>query len=208
MNRYAQFKLILGIVCLLVLSIGCKQSNQDVYHAATFTAQGIQATIEIPAGTNAKVEFDPSLGDFKIDQKAGKDRIIDFLPYPGNYGFIPNTMMDKERGGDGDALDVLVICPRLETGTLINVIPIACLMLQDDDEIDTKIIAIPADSTLRVIQALDYRSFAVDYHAAKDIIQTWFLNYKGIGATTLLGWRDEKYAMAEVQKWALNKVKE
>jgi inorganic pyrophosphatase len=29
--------------------------------------------------------------------------------YPGNYGVIPRTLLPGELGGDGDALDVLVL---------------------------------------------------------------------------------------------------
>ena len=196
------------IILLFILS-NCKQSGEaDLYKAATFTDTGVQAVIEIPAGTNAKLEYNTRTEAFEVDQQDGQDRIIDFLPYPGNYGFIPHTLMDTARGGDGDALDILVIAPHLETGRLLNVIPIAALLLRDAGELDTKIIAVPADSTLRVMPALDFRQFAMEYHGAKEIIQLWFLNYKGLGEMELLGWRDERYAMAEIKKWALKGLAE
>jgi len=197
----------LFFITLLFTLFTCKQPGEvDIYKAATFTDTGIQAVIEIPAGTNAKMEYNTTTEKIEIDQENGRDRIIDFLPYPGNYGFIPHTLMDTARGGDGDALDILVIAPHLETGTLLSVIPIAALLLRDGGELDTKIIAIPADSTLRVMPALDFRQFAMEYHGAKEIIQLWFLNYKGLGKMELLGWRDERYAMAEIKKWALKEV--
>ena len=39
---------------------------------------------------------------WRKDYKDGKERIIQFLPYPGNYGFIPETL-----AGDGDPIDVI-----------------------------------------------------------------------------------------------------
>ena len=33
---------------------------------------------------------------------------------PFNYGFIPQTVLPSENGGDGDALDVIVLGPRAQ----------------------------------------------------------------------------------------------
>lgn len=127
--------------------------------------------------------------------------MIDFLPYPGNYGFIPSTLMEESRGGDGDALDILVIAESLKTGDTISVIPIGTLLLNDRGEEDTKIIAVPADPQKRVLQATDYQTFTVKYNAAQKIIENWFLNYKGLGVTKFVGWKNDRYAMQEIQKW-------
>ena len=71
-----------------------------------------------------------------------KDRVVNFLPYPGNYGFIPSTMMSESAGGDGDALGYFSdFAESMTTGTVLEVIPIAALMMVDGGEIDTKIIA-------------------------------------------------------------------
>ena len=113
--------------------------------------------------------------------------------------------MDPAIGGDGDALDILVIAESVPSGSVVDVIPIATLQLMDDGEIDTKIIAVPVDTALQVIQAKDFMTFTIKYNAAQQIIQNWFLNYKGVGVTTMLGWKDERYAMAEVRKWLVNK---
>ncbi len=171
----------------------------------TITEHGVHVVIEIPAGTNKKIEVNKSSGKFEINQEKGADRIIEFLPYPGNYGYIHNTLMDKESGGDGDALDVLVIAENLETGTHIEVIPIATLLLKDNGEIDTKIIAVPSDRSLQIIDAEDFSTFFMKYNAAFQIIEKWFLNYKGLGQMELINWEDEKKAMAEIIKWQVEK---
>ena len=188
---------------VLVLLIGCRPNKQDVYKLPAKTEKGIHAVIEIPAGSNHKIEFNPSSKQFEVDQQDGADRVVDFLPYPANYGFIPSTRMDKSLGGDGDALDVLVIAERLETGTAIEVKPIATLLLEDLGKIDTKIIAVPADSSLAVIEAFDFQDFMLEYSGAKQIIQDWFLNYKGMGKVRLVAWQNERYAMNEIEKWSL-----
>jgi inorganic pyrophosphatase len=90
----------------------------DYYSMSPFENDTLRAVIEIPAGTNNKIEWNQSNRQFLVNQVDGRDRVVDFLPYPGNYGFIPGTMMEEARGGDGDPLDVLVICPSLPTASL------------------------------------------------------------------------------------------
>jgi inorganic pyrophosphatase len=68
------------------------------------------AVVELGAGTNRKFEYNKITGKFEQDFQNGKPRVISYLPYPGNYGFIPSTLSDKSMGGDGDALDVLFAC--------------------------------------------------------------------------------------------------
>ncbi|HMQ48028.1 MAG TPA: inorganic diphosphatase [Saprospiraceae bacterium] len=193
---------------ILLGLFSCKQYNtntavKDYQQLPTFTENGIQVVVEIPAGTNHKIEYDKQSHQFLNDQVDGQDRVIDFLPYPGNYGFIPSTYMDPERGGDGDALDILVIGEAQPTGSVVEAIPIAVLLLKDEGEIDSKIIAIPADSTQQVIRAKDFTTFSIEFDGAKYIVENWFLYYKGLGVMEYLGWKDEHYAWEEIRKWAV-----
>ena len=160
----------------------------------------VNMIVEIPAGTNQKIEF--QRGQYVSDTLAGgAARVINFLPYPGNYGFVPSTMMDVARGGDGDPLDVLLLSESLPTGVRIAVRPIGALLLRDRGEIDTKIIAVPADTAYQVFAVRDYLDLALNHDAARGIIEAWFLNYKGPNKTELLRWEDEAYAYREVEKW-------
>ena len=78
----------------------------------------------------------------------------------------------------------------------------------DDGEIDTKLVAVLVDTALQVIAATDFMTFTLKYNASQQIIQNWFLNYKGVGITKMLGWKDERHAMKEVRKWLVKKEKE
>ncbi len=202
-----QINLFYFVSCLF-LFYSCDSNNELSNNLPddTITENGVHVVIEIPAGTNKKIEVDKYSGKFEADQENGEDRMINFLPYPGNYGYIYNTMMDEQSGGDGDALDVLVIAENLPTGTHLEVIPIAVLFLKDDGEIDTKIIAVPSDQSLQVIDAADFSTFFMKYNAAFQIIEKWFLNYKGVGQMELINWEDEKKAMAEIIKWQVEKT--
>lgn len=190
------------LLCLFTTLTACKQkSKADPYQLLSMEGQWMQVIVEIPAGTNHKIEYDYASGEFLNDQVDGQDRVIDFLPYPGNYGFVPGTLMDKERGGDGDALDILVIGEAVPTGTSLQVKPLGALVLKDGGEIDTKLIAIPSDKSLRVLSADNFMDFALRYDAARRIIEDWFQNYKGTGRVEVVRWEDESYAWAELEKW-------
>ncbi|MCB0644116.1 MAG: inorganic diphosphatase [Phaeodactylibacter sp.] len=189
--------------CLLIVLFGlsCSPPAQDYYHYPCFSGDYVNAVIEIPAGTNLKMEYHADRQAFLPDSIDGKVRYVNFLPYPANYGFIPSTYMAQQRGGDGDPLDIVVIAEALPSQSILETIPIATLRLLDDGEIDTKIIAVPADPKLRVIQATNYQDFVIHYDAARAILENWFLSYKGIGRTELLGWNDEAFALATIKQW-------
>lgn len=194
------------ILLLPFFLISCKNIGGKIdYNSlpAITESGGVNMVVEIPAGTNHKIEYQKEKDAFENDLENGQIRIIRYLPYPGNYGFIPSTYMDPARGGDGDALDILLIAEHLETGEVVEARPIAALRLNDSGEIDTKIIAVPFDPEKNLIGASNFIEFLLEYDSAKRIIEEWFLNYKGLGTTELLGWEDENYAMQEIEKWAL-----
>ncbi|MEP0263150.1 inorganic diphosphatase [Dokdonia sp.] len=192
---------VFGILLISLSLIHCT-SVKDIYNTPTFSENGaIHCVIEIPGGTSKKVEFNPKTKTFEIDQRNGTDRIISFLPYPANYGFIPSTLSDHALGGDGDALDILLISESLPTGSIVEIIPIGMLKLLDNGEYDYKIICVPSDSNMRIITATNYDEFISKYSKAKDIIESWFLHYDTGGDPLVSkGWGDEKEALQEINK--------
>lgn len=205
-NNYSNFmKLAPKLIPILILtSIWTEAATINYSGIKTYSKnKNIQMVVEIPAGTNKKIEYSYDKNKFVIDLIDQKDRIIDFLPYPGNYGFIPSTLMSKKYRGDGDALDILLISETLETGAILDIIPIGMLVLEDSKENDTKIIAIPVKKSMRIIDATSYTELCKNYPAVKDIIQLWFLNYKGDGIIEFIKWDDEVSAKKEVDKWLL-----
>lgn len=158
----------------------------------------ITAVIEIPAGTNHKYEYNYTNHDFECEIRNGKERVVKFLPYVGNYGFIPGTYMDPSIGGDGDALDILLLSESVPQGSIIEVLPIATLKLLDGGEEDHKVIAVPVDPSLKL---MGIQSFSDLSEPTKKIIQTWFTNYKGIGKMQFQGWIGTEETLAEIQKW-------
>jgi len=190
---------LLGILTCLFLS-GCKSNTEtDVYNLPAITAKElVNAVIEIPAGTNKKIEFDTTTKQFVIDQRNGKDRVINYLPYPANYGFIPGTYSDPNKGGDGDALDILVIAESLPSAKVIEVLPIGMFKLLDEGELDYKIIAIPSNPTLQIVKAHTLEALLKDYPNITTIIENWFMNYDVGNSQESLGWGNEVEAMEEI----------
>ncbi len=176
---------------------------QNLLHAPSKSDKGFyNAVIEIPAGTNHKTEINHQTGLFESSHRNGKPRIIDFLGYPVNYGFVPGTLMDKERSGDGDPIDALIICESLDSGSMLEFIPIAIIRLKDTGQLDSKIIGVPANPAQRTICATNFQELKSLYPAILDIIRIWFLNYdKANDLTEFLAWSDELEAVAEIEKW-------
>lgn len=164
----------------------------------------LRAVVEIPAGTNHKFELNKTTHEFEVDIRDGKPRKVNFLSYPVNYGFISSTKMVKNRGGDGDPLDVLVLAESLPTGTVLEVIPIALLKMTDLGELDHKVLAVPADVSKRIIEAVDFQQVTANYPTILKIIGLFFKSYDGDGTTKILGWADEKRAIREVKKWQIS----
>tara|TARA_R100000306_G_scaffold5939_9_gene8410 strand:- start:31164 stop:31784 length:621 start_codon:yes stop_codon:yes gene_type:complete len=196
LRKYLVLRLIfIGIVFFLF------QNCQSLADVPTFsTNNAINVVIEIPAGTNAKVEYNKELKKLKVDQQDGKDRIIEYLPYPGNYGFIPSTYSDPSKGGDGDPLDALVISSSLLSGSVVEATPIGVLKLMDNGEKDYKVICIPSEKKLQTISANTFIEFSEKYPDALKIIELWFSNYDTTDTVTIEGWGDEKEALAEIKK--------
>ncbi|MTB53247.1 inorganic diphosphatase [Lewinella sp. W8] len=200
------------IFLFLLTSCGQSPSSgleqpRDPYAEPSMEGESLNVIVEIPAGSNHKIEYRPDEGFINDTLPNGGERIINFLPYPGNYGFIPSTLMSRDRGGDGDPLDVIVLSEGVPTGSKLAVKPIAALLLRDRGEIDTKIVAVPVDSSLQVFPVDNFLDFALQHDAARSILELWFLNYKGPNSTELLRWEDEEYAWREVRKWRLDNPK-
>ncbi|MFV9482995.1 inorganic diphosphatase [Christiangramia sp. ASW11-125] len=191
------------LIPILILVASCK-SRQDLLTTSLLSKNGnYQAVIEIPAGTNAKVEYDKDLRLFSTSLRNGKERIIDFLAYPANYGFIPSTYSDPANGGDGDALDIMILSSTLKSGDIVEFIPIGIIKMIDAGEEDFKIIGVPARRELRTIQAENYQQLSENYPGALNILETWFSNYDLEDNTVIQGWGNEKDAIQEIERLRL-----
>ncbi|MBQ6127804.1 inorganic diphosphatase [Candidatus Saccharibacteria bacterium] len=96
----------------------------------------INVVVEIPTGSNHKIEWDRKNACFMLDR-------VEPMAFakPCNYGFIPQTIDE-----DGDELDALIITDQpLTTGIYMTAKVLGVMKFVDDGEVDDKIICVPAD---------------------------------------------------------------
>ena len=142
----------------------------------------VQVFIEIPKGSRNKYELDKETGLIKFDRL-----LYSSVHYPGDYGFIPQTLAD-----DDDPLDVVVITTEATfPGCIMKVRPIGVFEMRDKG-MDEKVLCVPLSDPLRT-----------NYHSLKDVrphylkeVEHFFAIYKELegGVTELLGWQDVDYA--------------
>ena len=93
-----------------------------------------ECVIEIPKNSRLKYEINKQ-GHLCLDRV-----LPNGLVFPGNYGFIPNTLAK-----DSDALDVLVICDyEIQSLCRVKCRPVGVLIMTDEKGLDEKIIAVPS----------------------------------------------------------------
>jgi inorganic pyrophosphatase len=97
----------------------------------------VHAVVEIPlGGVPVKYEFDKVSGAIFVDRF-----LHTAMFYPGNYGFIPQTLSE-----DGDPCDIMVISQvPVVPGAVIRCRPVGALLMEDEAGKDEKILAVPVD---------------------------------------------------------------
>jgi inorganic pyrophosphatase len=137
----------------------------------------VNVVIEIAAGTTAKYMVELKSGMIELEQKNGAPRYVQYLGYPCNYGNIPRSVLLKSKGGDGDAVDALVLGPSVPTGSVVRGRAIGMLSLMDTGEKDDKVVVVMENTpffSARSIDELDRK-----FPGVTTILQTWFTSYKG-----------------------------
>ncbi|WP_254795828.1 ParB-like protein [Arsukibacterium indicum] len=156
----------------------------------------VNVLIEIPAGSNAKWQQDKAAPlQLEWEQQQGKLRQIHYLAYPANYGIVSNTMLTKERGGDGDPLDVVVLGQALPQGTVQQVRLVAVMRMLDNGEQDDKLLAVPLSGVFSDVT--DLAELQRQFPGVTEQLQLWFEHYKGAaGDISVQRIEDKAAAMA------------
>tara|TARA_B100000965_G_scaffold24483_1_gene18361 strand:+ start:30247 stop:30861 length:615 start_codon:yes stop_codon:yes gene_type:complete len=173
-------KKILLILFFLFNIISNGQSSEKNYISDFETYNGdnsVNVVVEIAAGSSKKKKV--STDGFSIIQeyKSGSERVVKYLPYPFNYGFLPKTLESFESGGDGDALDVILIGRSVEEGIVVKSKVIGIIYMIDKNEIDNKILATTLDTTFEEVNSIN--DLRKNFPGIIEIIQLWLENYKG-----------------------------
>lgn len=95
--------------------------------------------IEIPKGSRNKYEYDFVLNKIRFDRM-----LFSSMMYPGDYGFIPETL-----ALDGDPLDVLVMGSEPTFPMCVmEVMPIGVFHMTDEKGPDEKLICVPVSDPI------------------------------------------------------------
>ena len=147
--------------------------------------------IEIPMNADPiKYEVDKESGAIFVDRFMGTA-----MHYPGNYGYIPNTIAD-----DGDPCDVLVITPfPLIPGVVVRCRALGVLKMTDEAGGDSKILAVPVEKILPVYSHLQKVEDVQELTLRQ--IQHFFEHYKDLEKgkwVKVEGWEGPDAAKAEI----------
>lgn len=209
-------KKVLFTVCVIILFNSCgnwgRMQNTAInkpnylHEISAFTADSlVNVVIEIPAGTNQKWEVNKVTGQIEWEQVTPDSfRVINYLPYPANYGFVPQTLLSEASGGDGDPLDVFVLGPAIARGTVVSVRIVGVIHLLDDNESDSKLLAVDVNNS-----GLDVNSYEMlvnKYPGVIDIVKLWLLHYKGPGKIVVRSVNDEKDALRYLKEARTNYI--
>ncbi|MGH9082864.1 MAG: inorganic diphosphatase [Acidimicrobiales bacterium] len=95
----------------------------------------VDVIVEIPGGSRNKYEYDHERHLIRLDR-----RLATATAYPGDYGFVPDTLAQ-----DGDPLDALVILddPTFP-GCLVSVRVVGVFRMRDEAGLDAKLIGVMA----------------------------------------------------------------
>ncbi len=157
----------------------------------TGEASVVNSIVEIPKGRRSKFEVDKETGLLRLDRY-----LYSSLHYPGDYGFIPQTLAE-----DGDPLDILVMVNEPTfSGCLIEARPIGLFKMTDHGVNDYKILAVPNTDPMF---AEFHDLWRVPPHFLREV-EHFFATYKeleghsGEDLVQTLGWESSDKARREI----------
>lgn len=163
----------------------------------------VNVIVEVPVGGEPiKYEMDKEAGTLVVDRF-----LYTSMRYPGNYGFIPNTLSD-----DGDPCDVLIANQRgIIPGAVVACRPVGVLKMQDEAGGDEKIVAVPVPRLTRryenVFNYLDLPDITVQQ------IEHFFTHYKDLESNKwvkVVGWGNaaeaEQIILEAMERFNSNKT--
>ncbi len=149
----------------------------------------VAVIIETRGNSRNKYELDKTNGIFKLDRVLQSS-----VHYPGDYGFIPQTLFE-----DGDPLDVLLLIREpTHTGCLVDARPIGVLRMRDGGEPDDKILAVPTNDPYQR-EFLDIDD--IPQHILREV-EYFFGTYKTLERkhVEIRGWDKSEAAAREITR--------
>jgi inorganic pyrophosphatase len=150
----------------------------------------VYAVVECVKGERNKYEYDKDISAISLDRVLHSN-----VHYPGDYGFIPRTWYDDE-----DPLDVLVLIEdQTFPGCIVNTRPVALMKMNDNGEMDDKVIAVPVEDP-RFDHIRDLEDIPNQLQAE---INEFFSTYKNLEKDKIvktLGWENRESAIKAINR--------
>jgi inorganic pyrophosphatase len=107
------------------------------------TGETVRVFVESEGGTNVRRVFDETTLELRSERRVS-------VAYPFPYGFILGTITD-----DGSAVDCFLLsAERIAIGTIVSAEPVGLLEQIENEEIDHKVLAVPAGESWSVDASL------------------------------------------------------
>lgn len=148
----------------------------------------VNAIIEIPKDSHVKYELDKETGMLSLDRF-----LYSAVHYPGDYGFVPQTLWE-----DGDPLDIIILTGRpVYPMTLVKARVIGILRMIDGNEKDDKVIAV-YNADPRFAEIKDIKD--VPKHLMAEL-RHFFERYKELEGkhVKVLEFLDKKQALKDIE---------
>lgn len=180
-------KKIVLLIAIFTLMMAC-QEKKSFDDLQTYSKEGKPHFIVMnPAGSVEKFQYDNESNGFKVKTTDGVTESVGFLPFPGNFGFIPSTHADGE--DKGELLYGFLISPKFSIQTMVDIKPLGAVSILIDEKEMKLVMCIPDDKLLRI----DTEEISELQEDMKSIFSLWLTNAYGVDS--VVEWHDSAYAI-------------
>lgn len=161
----------------------------------------MMAIVETEAGSHTQIKYNSINHLFEKNSIDSKPIIHDYSPAPFNIGFIPSTLKDQTRGGNGDPVQVFILSGKIPSESYTPILPIGIITYKDKGIKRKAIIAKSLDEEFTSVKAEDLSLLP---KGILEIISSWVCNHKGNNAYQLDSWGIQRDALAHINEWRIN----
>lgn len=189
--------LTLAALATATLALNACQTHYEDLPTFSQERKLLQVVVEMPAGTNHAQHYDVDRHQFVPERRAGLDHVVEFLPCPGNSGFIPGTAAGTPAG---QPLAALVLAEAQPPGTVLEVLPIGLVTLDDNGTLRPIVLAVPARPSQQILPGIvTWQELTTRYAGAREVLRQWFQHQGRPGEVRIVSWKDEKAAEQQVR---------
>ncbi|WP_082017127.1 inorganic diphosphatase [Hymenobacter sp. DG25B] len=191
-------KRLLSLMLLAGLLGAASSCGTDYANLPTFSAERklLQVVVEVPAGTNHLQYFDPATQEFRAMHRAGLEQVVEYLPCPGNQGFIPGT----RAAGSELPMQSLVLAETQAQGTIMEVLPLALLTLDDNGTLKNIVVTTPARPSQQILPKVEsWQDLTRQYPSVREAVRQWYQHQGRAGEIRIVSWKDERAAEQAVK---------